>query len=91
MTGGRGASMNKFLLAIGFVLTWTFALLPVLVAWRRRRTITEWEHCYVSFPKRLNDGTRASGELMRRRVNGQWQYRRPTERETADEYYARQY
>jgi hypothetical protein len=52
---------------------------------------TEWEHCYVFFPKTLIDGTRARGELMRRRVNGQWQYRRPTDEETSDEYSARQY
>jgi hypothetical protein len=51
----------------------------------------EWEYCYVFIEKTLMDGMRASGELMRRRVNGQWQYRRPTEQEAADEYSARQY
>jgi hypothetical protein len=40
---------------------------------------TEWEHCYVFLEKTLIDGTRESGDLMRRRVNGEWQYRRPTE------------
>ena len=42
---------------------------------------TEWEHCYVFLEKTLIDGTCASGDLMRRRVNGEWQYRRPTEKE----------
>jgi hypothetical protein len=56
-----------------------------------RRMTTEWQHCYVFFEKTLIDGTRASGELMRRRVKGQWQYRRMTEEEAADEYSARQY
>ena len=30
----------------------------------------EWEYCYVFIEKTLMDGMRASGELMRRRVNG---------------------
>ena len=52
---------------------------------------TEWEHCYVFLEKTLIDGTRESGELMRRRVKGEWQYRRPTKEESGDEYSARQY
>jgi len=32
------------------------------------RPTTEWEHCYVFLEKTLIDGTRASGELMRWRV-----------------------
>ena len=51
----------------------------------------EWEHCYVFLEKTLIDGTCASGELMRRRVKGEWQYRRPTKEESGDEYSARQY
>jgi hypothetical protein len=52
---------------------------------------TEWRHCYALLRKRLIDGTEASGELMRRRVTGEWQYRRPIPEEEADEYSARQY
>jgi hypothetical protein len=52
---------------------------------------SEWEHSYVLRRKRLIDGTEASGELMRRQVRGEWQYRRPTTEEEADEYSARQY
>lgn len=51
----------------------------------------QWQHCYVWFARQLIDGTWARGDLMRRRVNGRWQYRRPTEAETADEWWARQY
>jgi hypothetical protein len=51
----------------------------------------EWERCYVFSEETLIDGTKAIGELMRRRVNGEWQYRGPTEQEAADEYSAGQY
>jgi len=43
-----------------------------------------WEHCYPFFPKTLIDGTRAYGLLMRRRLNGGWVYRRPTQEEEAE-------
>ena len=50
-----------------------------------------WEPCYVFFRKRLIDGSYATGALMRRRVGGEWQYRRQTEEEADEEYSARQY
>ena len=39
----------------------------------------------------LTDGSRARGLLMARRVNGVWQYRRPTEAEEAEDFHTRQW
>jgi hypothetical protein len=42
-----------------------------------------WRDCYIFFfKKRLIDGSYAAGRLMRRRVEGRWEYRHPTEQET---------
>jgi len=49
------------------------------------------EHCHAVLRKWVIDGTHSSGELMRRRVRGQWQYRRLTAEEKVDYYSARQY
>jgi hypothetical protein len=43
---------------------------------------SEWEDCAVLWPRRLIDGSKSSGPLMRRKVNGIWQYPRMTD-ETA--------
>jgi hypothetical protein len=51
----------------------------------------EWDFCPVILPKRLIDGTFARGLLMRRRVHGQWQWRRPTDAEETEWYYLRAY
>lgn len=43
----------------------------------------EWKHCFVFFPRRLLDGSKAWGLLMRRRKGGAWQYRKPSPAEEA--------
>ena len=42
---------------------------------------SDWQFCSVFFRKKLKDGTSASGHLMRRRINGAWQYRKLTHEE----------
>jgi len=37
-----------------------------------------WRYRYTFFRKTLTDGTRAKGDLMRRRGNGETEWRRPT-------------
>jgi len=44
----------------------------------------EWELCTCWFSKRLIDGTYSNGRLMRRKINGEWQYRHLTESELSD-------
>lgn len=45
----------------------------------------EWDRCSVLCREvTLLDGTRASSSLMRRKVNGRWQYRRMTKQEVAE-------
>jgi hypothetical protein len=46
-----------------------------------------WHPCATFFSKRLIDGTRSWGVLMRRYVNGQPQYREMTQAEYEDHYY----
>lgn len=48
--------------------------------------MTEWQHYTCFFKKRLLDGTWASGRLMRRKVNGEWQYRKPTDEELFEKF-----
>lgn len=40
-----------------------------------------WQFIDVFWRRTLLDGSRHSGLLMRRRVNGKWQYRLPTKDE----------
>ena len=48
--------------------------------WRQRRQ--EWRRCFVTRTVRLIDGTYWSeGYLMRRRIEGEWQYRHLTQTE----------
>jgi len=42
------------------------------------RPDTRWSDCFCIWSKVLIDGTTGVGRLMRRRVNGQWRYRRMT-------------
>ena len=63
-------------------------------AWKDRDGVARkmsGEHCHAVLRKWVIDGTHSSGELMRRRVRGQWQYRRLTAEEKVDYYSARQY
>jgi hypothetical protein len=46
-------------------------------SWMRHETA--WHPVRTIRDQTLIDGTRDGGLLMRRRVNGQWQYRRPTD------------
>ena len=43
--------------------------------------MSEWRSCFCFFAKRLIDGSKASGHLMKRWVAGAWQYRRETDDE----------
>ena len=46
---------------------------------------TDWRRCEpLFFSKRLIDGTWATGPLMRRKVEGKWQYRKLTPDEEAE-------
>lgn len=45
---------------------------------------TEWHETVSYFPVRLVDGGYGRGTLMRRKVNGEWQYRRLTADEEED-------
>jgi hypothetical protein len=51
---------------------------------RWRDHMTPWSMCCVWFRKTLIDGSRASGLLMRRYVNGEAQYRRMTQEDEAE-------
>lgn len=46
----------------------------------------DWEECIVWLPKRLIDGSTGLWVLMRRRVEGRWQYRNLTELEERDRF-----
>lgn len=60
-------------------------IFATVAAWHFLRDTAEWEPCSPTFRKvKLIDGTRASHSLMRRRVNGRWQYRKMTDEEVAD-------
>ena len=48
--------------------------------------VTEWQFCSRFFKKRLIDGSYANGRLMRRKINGEWQYRKLTDDEEGDEF-----
>ena len=64
-------------------------LLARFRAWLNRDL--PWE-MYLSLGEQtLTDGSRARGLLMARRVNGVWQYRRPTEAEEAEDFHTRQW
>lgn len=45
---------------------------------------TEWESFQAMVKKTLVTGERAHGLLMRRKVDGVWEYRRPTPAEESD-------
>ncbi|MGZ3409636.1 MAG: hypothetical protein ACXWJW_02760 [Xanthobacteraceae bacterium] len=46
---------------------------------------TEWRKCEaLFFSKLLIDGTSATGPLMRRKVDGKWQYRKLTPDEESE-------
>lgn len=45
---------------------------------------TEWEAFIAFTEKTLNTGERHRGLLMRRKVDGVWEYRRPTATEESD-------
>ena len=47
---------------------------------------TIWEECTRWWPVRLIDGATGWGALMRRRVNGAWQYRNLNEAEERDRF-----
>lgn len=48
------------------------------------RSSSAWHESVSYFPVRLVDGTMGRGTLMRRFVNGEWQYRRLTADEEED-------
>lgn len=41
--------------------------------------VHEWDGCFAFLPKRLIDGSLATGSLMRRWHGQRWQYRRETD------------
>jgi hypothetical protein len=43
-----------------------------------------WDFCNPIFKKKLIDATPANGGLMRRRIKGQWQYRKMTAEDEAE-------
>jgi hypothetical protein len=52
------------------------------LSWARTAADIEvWEVFIAVSPRRLTDGGKASGPMMRRRVNGPWEYRRMSEGE----------
>ena len=51
-------------------------------SWRAHER--EWRMVHRVGDHTLTDGSRAGGLLMGRRINGQWQYRRPTDEECAE-------
>jgi hypothetical protein len=60
-----------------------FALMAYLLS----RFSEDWQPFETLFPRLLVDGTTSGGFgklLMRRKINGQWQYRLPTETEELD-------
>jgi hypothetical protein len=44
---------------------------------------SEWEPFHAFWPRRLEDGSRTSGLLARRRIGGEWIYRKPSPAEEA--------
>ena len=46
----------------------------------------DWSLVLCAFRQTLIDGTLANGNLMRRKVDGVWQYRKLTPEEAADEF-----
>ena len=44
---------------------------------------SEWRSCMAAAPVRLIDGSITNGIVMRRRVNGAWQYRAATDAEVS--------
>jgi hypothetical protein len=46
-----------------------------------RKRDTEWDFFIPFFPRTLMDGTQSTDLVMRRRINGKWEYRKPTDAE----------
>ncbi len=68
---------------------WPARFLSRIRTWLRRDL--PWEMCLMLREQTLMDGSRANGLLMARRVNGEWQYRRPTEAEENEDFHTRQW
>lgn len=62
-----------------------FAIIMAVAALHFLSDKSEWEPCSPTFRKvKLIDGTMASHSLMRRKVNGRWEYRKMTDEEVAE-------